>query len=303
MIPSRLLPVVVAGALALAASCSDDEPASTATGPVAQATSGEGTSTTEVDPEGTAPGTAPGTTRRTTTTEATTSTTDGTSTTAELTGFCAELRSLEDLDLDSDPKGALARFEEVSAQAPPELAEPMATMQEALTTMAELDPDDPASLGRMFEVFLDPQVLAATEQINAYAREQCGFDLGLDEGADGGTDGGVIIPSTGGDDTTTTDPADDPTSIDAVQTHLEATYPNGTWVEALEGGASWTVFNDSWVVQSFGDTPMSTSAAIDLCNAIRDYLDGETTGFDISVQDAEGTDLATGSAAQACSSA
>lgn len=136
----------------VAGSCSDDE----------QAGSGDGTTSTTEAQDGT--GTA------------------DEAPTAPDSEYCAVAREISDTSstVAEDPDTALDQLERLAAAAPEELAGDVELFLDTIRQLAEVPEDDPAALGEVLSLLIAPELTEASDAIDAYTREACGF--GLDTG-------------------------------------------------------------------------------------------------------------------------
>lgn len=143
--------------------------------------------------------------------------------------FCAKVASMENIDPSIDDISAVtAALDDLAAAAPTkELREALETLSPVMLSMAEIDENDPDAMNKVFEVMMDPKVMAAGELIEKYSSETCGI-----EATDGSTDE-TIGDST---DTMPTNGSNggyifDDMSVTDVSDYIEANgadlYPNG----------------------------------------------------------------------------
>lgn len=96
--------------------------------------------------------------------------------------FCARIEAIQDeADAVSDVEEADAMFfdglRELQASAPnPEVRDAIGTFVDFLDEIEGLDEDDPEAFERMFELAQSPDFLEASEVLEDYSVNTCGFD-------------------------------------------------------------------------------------------------------------------------------
>lgn len=149
-------------------------------------------------------------------------------------GFCEALRELaEDQDDDVEADQLLEGTERLRDTAPEELRDEVDVLVRFARRLSELDleDDDPAAIGEMLELVMDPQVMAATTAIEAYSIENCGIDL--DSGGDPGDPDLPALPELPGSPQAPGDVDIDLDDIDAVED--AATSAGATWPAKISG--------------------------------------------------------------------
>ena len=145
-------------------------------------------------------------------------------------------------------------------RAPAGLRDDVATLRSVVGELAALDGSDPASVDRALGIVLRPEVLAASEAIDTYAKQRCGVDLGM-------TSGDAESPGSSGMDAAATGSGDiDLEDVDAVRT------ANGSasWSDKL---TSTTILNDTDVTLAADDaSALTADEALAACRAVRAAL-------------------------------
>jgi hypothetical protein len=130
---------------------------------------------------------------------------DDTLTTEE---FCEHLEEMEEVDngdlmMDNDIDEVLDAIDELVAVAPDEVRDDLQIMRDKLAEFDDLDidEDDPeAAFEAFMTIVFDPEFLAATERLEEFAVEECGFEPSDDVGDFGDVfDDDGPAPEAGGD--------------------------------------------------------------------------------------------------------
>jgi hypothetical protein len=282
----RLAVALAAAGLLVSVGCAKDETvtASSTTTPVT-ASSGGGAGTTE--PTGDE---------------------DKDSGSGEYAEACAAIEEIDQLESDGDLEEGLALFEDARDAGPEELADHWDKLSEVYEELVALDQNDEEAMATVLALMDDPEFLEAAATIDDFAEEECGLDIDLDPAEESDTGGGLT------DDTIvteTTDPDADPTSIDALQAHLEATYGTEAWWPILDDATTWGSSGGTdgveWSVTLSSSTDVATLSASDLeaaCDAMADYLDTYEDGdVTIEIVDTDDTVLVSREAGEACAAA
>lgn len=96
--------------------------------------------------------------------------------------FCALIEEMENQADDGDELESFAVFGQIARRAPNnEVRDALLKFAEIAEELDGLDEDDPEAMGVMFGLMLDPEVQAASESIENYVSDVCGFDLGMDD--------------------------------------------------------------------------------------------------------------------------
>jgi hypothetical protein len=167
-----------------------------------------------------------------------------------------ELRS-SSIDLEEDPDAAIDGLERLRDEAPQELGDEFDLVIDVVGQLAELDQADPANLGRLFELALDPSMLAALAQ----------GDLGGDEA------GGDTSATGDGDAIRLAD-------VDAVK---EAN-ADASWVAKL---SSTTIGGGTDVQVAANFETLTEDEALAACRALREALVAKNPEVRITVLDDE----------------
>lgn len=285
----RFAVALAATGLLVAVGCSKEETvtASSTTAPVT-ASSGGGSGTTE--PDDTSDTTDP----------------DSDKGSGEYAESCEAIEELEALDEENgdDADQTFALMEQARDAGPDDLVDHWDTLIGVLEELEALGDSDEA-FTRAFELYEDPEFIAAAGAIDDFAEEECGIDIDLDP-TEEDSPGGLSE-----DPTDTTDPDEDPTSIDALQSHLQSEFGTERWYDVLDGNVSWTSSGTpskvTWTV-AFGDDPiaegMTIDDLVDVCDAMADYLDThEGTDVEIDITGPGDAELVTRAPGESCQAA
>ena len=147
------------------------------------------------------------------------------------------------------------------------------------------------------EILSDPDFVDAADRIDAFAEDECDVDLGLGEDE--------LTTTT--DDTSTApidprlddpDPGEDPTSIDAIQAHLEDNYGSEVWWPVLDDASAWSMVNavDPMLTITLSASSdwesLSTTDLVAACDAVAEYLDTvEETDPGVEIVDPDEVEL------------
>lgn len=260
----RLAVALAAAGLLVSVGCAKDETVtSTSTSTPVTASSGGGSGTTEPD-EGTDEDKDKGS--------------------GEYAEACSTIEEIDQLEGDGDMEQGLALFEQARDAGPEELAGYWDTLSAVFEDMEAVDENDPESVAKIFELLDDPEFLEAAAAIDDFAQEECGLDIDLDPSGESG--GGLEPDGPGSEDTI---PGGDPTSIDAVQAHIESRFGTEVWYSILDENVSWGssgVSTVTWTID-LGDEPASAGATatdlVDVCEVMAAYLDTYEDG-DVEIE-------------------
>ena len=101
--------------------------------------------------------------------------------------FCREIERLEETEPTNDIRGAAIILADLVNKAPnPEMREALQVMQPAFEKLAEIDENDPEAMSSFFELMMDEDIVAASEVLESYITNVCGF---TDENATNNTSG------------------------------------------------------------------------------------------------------------------
>ncbi|MFN7148134.1 MAG: hypothetical protein ACK4V6_01505 [Microthrixaceae bacterium] len=209
--------------------------------------------------------------------------------------YCAALERLAadgtDVDLTEDPDAALAEVRSLAEAAPPELEADFEVFLGTIERLAEIPADDTgAALGELFEVMLDPEFMAAQDQIEQYSSDECGIDFDdLGTGGDLGELGELGDDEFGSGDVGEDDPTDiSLEDIDAVEQANEGT----GWEDKL----SSTVISMGADVQlGSGPDAFTVDEALAMCEAMYAALSTKNPDVTIAVANGETTIVDTSS--------
>jgi len=193
------------------------------------------------------------------------------------------------------------RFDELLADAPDEVADELGTLVDAFRVASETDLDDEEAFGEVMGLFLSPEVVDASEVVEAYVLGECDFDIDPDDSDDVDLDDLTADGSDDAADGTAGDDGDDPVGIDAFEAFLdEAGASAHPWRDDLVG-TSISSANDSIDVTLDFPAGVTSDDAVDACTAAEDYFGPLADELAITVtvdgSDAASYDPATGCAA------
>lgn len=297
----RFAVALAAAGLLVSVGCSKDETvtSTSSTTPVTASSSGGGSGTTEPEDDSsdtTDPEDA-----------------DKDQGTGEYAEACTAIEDLEAID-DSDEGSSDETFllmEEARDAGPDELVDHWDTLIGVLEELDALGDSDEA-MTRALELFDDPEFIEAAGAIDDFASEECGIEIDLDPSGqspgglsedDGGLSDDPIDPDT-------TDPENEPTSINAVQYYAESMFGTEDWFEILEENVTWgsTGSGDvSWNIALGTDPADVGMTEVDLlfvCDTLADYLDTYESGdVDIVISGPDEADLVTRAPGEPCEAA
>lgn len=202
--------------------------------------------------------------------------------------FCDVLRDAAGApDLESDE--GLAAFRELAENAPDEISDDMGVVIGAIERLEELDENDPEAFEEFFAIALDPSFVAATENLESFAVDECGLppdafddDEGVESLDDGESSGESADAALGGG-----------VEIDGLQEYLEANAPGEAWVENIVG---WSVIGSQVFVSGTDLEP----DALEACAAILAYSVSVEPSVTVTVADLDGAELAVGTVEDGC---
>ncbi len=244
--------VVVAFGALVAVGCAKDEPTvdSSATTPVTASSEGADT-------------TAPGTSKPV----------DG--------DVCAMMDEFVDLGEDEMERG-LDLIADIQAASPDDIADEWDVVTDTFVKINELDAE--ADFAEFVDLVSDPDFQAAAENIDEFAEDECGEDLGLSDLID-------VSGTTDGTDGTDAKKV----SIDDVQAYLEDNYDATAWWPVFDDATSWTRSGVSstveWTVtlSADGTNGVAADELVEGCQAMADYLD-ENEGAPVRVTITDSSD-------------
>jgi len=295
----RFAVALAAAGLLVAVGCAKDETVSSTntTTPVTASSSGGGAGTTEPDED------------TTDTTDPEDADKDKGKGSGEYADACAAIEDLEALEDESDSAETFALMEAARDGGPDELVDHWDTLIDILGELDALDEDSDEALAKALELLDDPEYLEAAAAIDDFAEEECGLDIDLDPAEENETGGG-LIPDDGGSGAGT-DPDADPTSIDAVQAHVESRFGTETWYSVLDENVSWGSSGSgdvtTWTI-GLGDDPAAAGATTsdlnDVCEVLAAYLDTYESGdVEIEITGPDDEVLVTRAAGASCEAA
>jgi hypothetical protein len=191
--------------------------------------------------------------------------------------FCDQLTALEAASEGDVKQEDLASLRE---KAPAEIREDIVVLAEALEQLVGLDMDDPEAADQAIELALDPAILEAGENVDAYGVSFCG-----------------LVASPLSESTDSVDP--NAASIEGLQKHLDETHPEASWRPQL------SLFTDSGNGFGVGGFDIEPDA-IEICEAVLVYASGFGPDLVVGVTNLEevysgvGVEVVTGSVADGC---
>ncbi len=227
---------------------------------------------------------------------------------ADTEGFCEQAAAYAaaaersaDAVMDDE---SLAQFRSLRNAAPDQIREDMDLLLGVFEQVTAIDDDAAGAAEEVFGLLFDPDVVEASENVEAYGVDECGLeptgdDTGFDDtGSDTASDaaGGLENPLY---DPTFDDPVDPSVaSIDGLQLHLDETYPNATWRPGL---SSFGQYGDDFDV---GGVDIEADAT-EICEAVLAYATSFAPEATVEVNtfsDDFGDEIpvVTGSAADGC---
>lgn len=190
--------------------------------------------------------------------------------------FCAALRALaEDQEEDVDAEELLEAMERMRDAAPDELSDEADALVRFAQRMVDLDleDDDPEAFGKMLELVMDPEVMAATSTIEQYSIEQCGFDMSSGGDVDRPDVPDAAVP--GGDD------ADiHLEDIEPVQSQEQAA--GATWPGKISGRSIMMGRDVSLIADEAAG--LTAAEALAACTAVRAALVQQNPAISVEVR-------------------
>ena len=195
----------------------------------------------------------------------------------EVCDLIEELNETDDNDIDR--AGEL--LGEISDAAPADMEDDWYVLRDAFDQLSALGESDD-DIAESLEIVTDPDFIEAADNIDTFAEDECGIDLGLgeDDLDTGGVTDDTVSTGTGTED-------DDPTSIDSVQAYLQENYGTEMWWPVIDDATSWgsTGTGDSveWEIILSSTTTLDAPDAIAACDALADYLDTYEDALEVTV--------------------
>lgn len=214
----------------------------------------------------------------------------GDSSDISVAGFCAALEAFDGDEADDDPAAAASRLRALAAEAPDGVRDDLETLTAAFEELADLAPDSPEAVGEAFRVFLDPDVMQAAMDLEAFAAQECGFELDSSP-AEG------ELPETGsgaGDDLADLSLED----LDRIEEDAEGA--GATWPDKI---TSMTILNATDItLEADGSAGLTGDEALAACEAVRSDLVSRNPNLTVTVRSG-GTVLAAAAPGGACAPA
>lgn len=212
---------------------------------------------------------------------------------ASASDFCDDVSALEALEDGGDSQVTeddLASFQDFVDAAPDEISADLQVLADLLTQLAELDEDDPDAFGEVFGLFFDPEVVAATENVETFISDECGIDID-DSSSDAESDAdGPPGDLEGGDDSL---------SLDALDAYFES--EDYSWVDAVSSSGIST-FPGGADVSLDLSAEASSGDALEACEAARTYLSEHAEDVTVTVT-LDGADAASAEPGGECEAA
>ncbi len=185
------------------------------------------------------------------------------------TAFCDRVEVFDDLDTDDTiSTEAVDEFDELAAMAPEEVSEDLAVLAELFRTLSETDVDDEEAFAEMMALVLDPEVLAASEAVEAYVLDECGIDIAADDSDD----------SDDSDDT----PDGDALGLDAFDAFLDDAGGADSWRDEVVGTSISSTGDDADVTIDF-PAGIDSGTAVDACDAAAAYFGSVVSELTVTV--------------------
>ena len=90
--------------------------------------------------------------------------------------FCQEIERLESAEPTNDIGGAVDILRDLVEKAPnTDVREALKVLQPAFEELANIDENDPEAMSGFFELLTDEKIVAASETLDRYSTEVCGF--------------------------------------------------------------------------------------------------------------------------------
>ncbi|MFM1752452.1 MAG: hypothetical protein RL119_1414 [Actinomycetota bacterium] len=90
--------------------------------------------------------------------------------------FCQEIERLESAEPTNDIGGAVDILRDLVEKAPnTDVREALKVLQPAFEELANIDENDPEAMSGFFELLTDKKIVAASETLDRYSTEVCGF--------------------------------------------------------------------------------------------------------------------------------
>lgn len=188
--------------------------------------------------------------------------------------FCSRIDALESAVQPDDIAAAVDAIEGLVDSAPTdEVRDALETLVPVLSRMGEVDQNDPDAFAEFMELALDPKVVEASQTLETFGTEECGFAADDSESENAGTD---EFPEDGEELSAS---AIDST---AILDHLEA---NAN--QFLNGGAFSSVavqgLGDGYLV-SVDTTTTEGVEAESICEVLAEYVDSNAPEVDVTIE-------------------
>lgn len=218
----------------------------------------------------------------------------------DVEAFCRVLRDAEsqdDVDLGDDFEAGMAQLQTFREDAPPAVQADLDVLIGKFEELNELEAasagDDGTGVEAAFEILLDPEFIAAAENVEAFGVDECGLDASTGDDAgftDGGADAGVSdgpVEAPVSDDglireaANVPDPLFDPVFDDDVVDPTEVSISGAAYfLDVNYTAAPWRTRLSSWTTAGsgtdfdivVGGTDISASDAAEICSAIAEYI-------------------------------
>ena len=91
--------------------------------------------------------------------------------------FCQFIETFDSLDPETDLDQALAAIDELTNRAPnADVKKALEDLRPIFGKIAEFDPTDEAAFAEIMPLLMDPKVIEASEVLDTYGRDVCGFE-------------------------------------------------------------------------------------------------------------------------------
>ena len=209
---------------------------------------------------------------------------------ADTTEFCDRVEVFDDLDTDDTISTEVVdEFDDLAAMAPEEVEEELAVMAELFRTISETDVDDEEAFAEIMALFLDPELIAASEAVEAYVLDECGIDIDPDDSDDD-------LDGSEGDDTDATDDTDDGAAgdalgLDAFDAFLDEVGGADSWRDDVVGTSISSTGDNADVTIDF-PAGIDSGTALDARDAAAEYFGSVVGDLSVTVT-VDGSDAAT----------
>lgn len=208
----------------------------------------------------------------------------------DVEAFCALMEESEESgdDLDPTTPEGQAQLAEILDTAPSGIKGDLEVLFEMVEQFEGVDENDPEAFEEAFALMFNPEFLAAAENLDTFAVEECGLPPSGDFGQDESYGDDLFGDDPFGDDTDGGDDSEESLETGAIRDFLETTHSETDWADSI---VTIGVLNDSII--SLGG-PFDTGQAVAACEAAGGYAAGQGVSATVEVYDNDGALLAAG---------